>query len=160
MAHRLLRLGLRGCGQHRIRKAIEAHHEFDQRISGFGVFPFLYQSAPKPSAAADAIAQSLGTSGVSGASGTNEAKADLTATALTGFTIAPKLSAGVIDALLKHQTLQSADTASSATDPTTNLSGASATSGQTGASSGSQGPKTLQQIAGQFDPHNLTHQQE
>jgi hypothetical protein len=73
----------------------------------------------------------------------------------------------VIDALLKSQAQQSASntSASGSDEQTTNLAGTSATSGAATTASNwspnsSSGPGSLQDIAKQFDPHNLTHQQE
>ena len=132
-------------------------------FSGVGILQFLHQSAPKPSAAVDAIAQSLDTSGGSSASGTSAPQTGAAPSILTGFSAASKLSADVIDALLKSQAQQSAGSApgSGTTDQTTNLFGASATANDdSAASDATSGPQTLQQIADQFDPHNLTHQQE
>jgi hypothetical protein len=79
----------------------------------------------------------------------------------TGFT--PRLSADVIGALISSQSQQSGnDTSGTETaGQATNLSGASAAADQTAVSSDPpSGPPTLQQIAGQFDLHHLTHQQE
>jgi hypothetical protein len=86
----------------------------------------------------------------------------------TGFTAAPRLSANVIDALLKNQVQQSADGATStgAAANATTLSGTSAQSAQAAApsdsassDSSSSKPPTLQDIAKQFDLHNLTNTQ-
>jgi hypothetical protein len=78
----------------------------------------------------------------------------------TGFTATPRLSADVIDALLKSQTQQSAGGTSGANGTATTLSGASEEKEQTAASSDpSANPPTLQQIAGRFDLHNLTNTQ-
>jgi hypothetical protein len=81
------------------------------------------------------------------------------ANAPTGFT--PRLSAGVIGALISSQSQQSTkDTSGTETaGQATNLSGTSAVADQT-SSDPPSGPPTLQQIAGQFDLHHLTHQQE
>jgi hypothetical protein len=79
----------------------------------------------------------------------------------TGFT--PRLSADVIGALISSQSQQSSNDTSDieTAGQATNLSGASAAADQTAASSDPpSGPPTLQQIAGQFDLHHLTHQQE
>jgi hypothetical protein len=77
----------------------------------------------------------------------------------TGFT--PRLSADVIGALISSQSQQSSNATSGAetAGQATNLSGASADADQT-SSDPPSGPPTLQQIAGQFDLHHLTHQQE
>lgn len=133
-------------------------------FSGVGVLPFLYQSAPKPSAAVDAIAQSLDAS--NDASGTSAPQAGATPPILTGFSAAPKLSADVIDALLKSQAQQSASNTPTppGNEQAANLAGASTSGAGTTASNSSPnspaGPESLQDIASQFDPHNLTHQQE
>jgi hypothetical protein len=85
----------------------------------------------------------------------------------TGFTATPRLSANVIDALLNIQSQQSTGGTSAASGTTTTLSGASeeqepsATSSDSSSSDpASSNPPTLQQIAGEFDVHHLTHQQE
>jgi hypothetical protein len=78
----------------------------------------------------------------------------------TGFTATPRLSASVIDALLKSQAQQSAGGTSGANSTATTLSGASEEKEPSPASSDpSANPPTLQQIAGQFDLHNLTNTQ-
>jgi hypothetical protein len=132
-------------------------------FSGVGILPFLYQSAPKPSAAIEAIAREVDSSGTSSASATTATQPGSTASVLTGFTAAPKLSADVIDALLKSQAQQSAGSTSESetSDKTTNLSGISAAASDNSApSDATSGPQTLQTIAKQFDLHGLTHQQE
>ena len=90
----------------------------------------------------------------------------------TGFTTAPKLSADVIDALLKDQAQQSAATTSTTNTTATTSPGASEETEPTAASSDSSSsdssssdpasskPQSVQDAASQLDPHHLTHQQE
>lgn len=119
-----------------------------------------------------AVFQGLSATGASNAF--DSPASDTGTTAPAGFTAAPRLSANVIDALLKSQAEQSTGGASSAdtAGQAATLSGASTVSGQTAASSvsassdpsssdpSSSKPPTLQDIAREFDVHNLTHQQE
>jgi hypothetical protein len=76
----------------------------------------------------------------------------------TGFRAAPRLSADVISALISSQSQGSTGTNSS-----TNLAGAppapTTDNGATAASADASSPPTLQQIAQQFDLHNLTNTQ-
>jgi hypothetical protein len=149
-------------------------------ITGFGLSPFSYRSYLQAPGAGQAIAQGLDVFGETSSAGATSPQASGGTAGLTsylkivttGFTTAPRLSANVIDALLKDQAQQSA----AATPPTnttaTTLSGASAETAPTAASSGpsssdssssnpsSSKPETAQDTASQLDPHHLTHQQE
>jgi hypothetical protein len=135
-------------------------------ITGFGILPSFYRSSPltsATSAANQAVAQSLDVAGASSAGGATTTQTGATAAAPAGFSAAPKLSADVIGTLIESQAQQTAGSTSGsgAIGQATNLSGASATSDPTTASANSpSGPLTLQEIAKQFDPHNITNQQE
>jgi hypothetical protein len=103
--------------------------------------------------------------GTSSASGGSASDAGTNAST-TGFTAAPRLSANVIDALLQSQAQQSAGGATNtgAAANAATLSGASAKSAQaaepsdsSSSDSSSSKPPTLQDIAKQFDLHNLTN---
>jgi hypothetical protein len=144
-------------------------------ITGFGLPPFSYRSYLQPPGAGQAIAQGLDASGEASAAGATASQASRGTVPLssdlkiatTAFIAAPKLSANVIDALLKDQVQQSAAGTSTTSTTATTLSGASAEAKQTAASSDSSSsdpasskPETLRDIANQFDVHHLTHQQE
>ena len=147
-------------------------------ITGFGLSPFSYRSYLQAPGADQAIAQGLDASGEAGSVGGTTPQASGGTLGLTsdlrivttGFTTAPKLSANVIDALLKDQARQSAAAASttSTTNATaTTLSGASEESEATAAAAdpsssdpASSKPQSVQDTASQLDPHHLTHQQE
>jgi hypothetical protein len=77
----------------------------------------------------------------------------------TGLKATPRLSADVVSALISSQSQESTGTTSS-----TNLAGAppapATDSSKTAAPADPSSPPTLQQIAGEFDLHHLTHQQE
>ncbi|HLJ01225.1 MAG TPA: hypothetical protein VKT76_16050 [Bradyrhizobium sp.] len=134
-------------------------------INGFGVLPFSFRSPYlQVPAANQAIAQELDPS----AAGSSASQAATGTAGVTGFALAPKLSSDVIDALIKSQSESSTGVPSTAPPAVQaiSLSGAAALADQPAASSDASsagqpsGPLTLQQIARQFDPHHLTHQQE
>jgi hypothetical protein len=70
----------------------------------------------------------------------------------TGFRAAPRLSADVFSALISSQSQDSTGGAPPAPAPATD-------NATTAASADASSPPTLQQIAQQFDPHNLTNTQ-
>jgi hypothetical protein len=144
-------------------------------ITGFGLSPFSYRSYLQAPGAGQAIAQGLDASGEASSVGATTPQASGGTAGLTsdpgivttGFTTAPKLSADVIDALLKDQVKQSAAATSTTNTTATTLSGASEETEPTAASSDSSSsdptsskPESVQDIASQFDLHHLTHQQE
>jgi hypothetical protein len=135
-------------------------------ITGFGIPPSFYRSSPltsATSAANQAVEQTLDASGSTNAGGGATTQTGATASIPTGFSAAPKLSADVIGALIESQAQQTAGgtSGSAAAGQAANLSGATAITGQTVTSpNSSSGPLTLQQIAKQFDLHNITYQQE
>jgi hypothetical protein len=147
-------------------------------ITGFGISPFSYRS--QATAAGQDAVQVLGTTSTANAVGSSASLASSLRIVQTGLIPAPRLSANVIDALLQDRAQQSAQGATSAGAATnagaaastgaavdaTTLSGASAQSTQAAASSDSSSsdsssskPPTLQDIAKQFDLHNLTNTQ-
>jgi len=129
-------------------------------ITGFGILPFCNRHYLEASDARQGIAQNPGPS-----AGTGDGAAVSQATEAggpTGFTAAPRLSANLIDALIKSQSEQSSGGTSGAetAGPATSLSGVSRMTDQTPASSDPpSGPPTLQQLAAQVDLHHLPHQQ-
>jgi hypothetical protein len=133
-------------------------------VAGSGILPSFYRSPSLTSAtstANQALARSPDAADATAAGG--GATTQSGATIPTGFSTAPKLSADVIGALIESQAQQAAGSTSGSgtTGQATNLSGASATSGPTTApSNSSSAPPTLQEIAGQFDLHDITYQQE
>jgi hypothetical protein len=134
-------------------------------ITGLNIFPSTNLPKVREPDAIEALLQNLNTNnGASGAADRPTSGAGAGTNAPTGFTAAPRLSADVIGALIGSQSQQGLTSSTSGTETAgqaTNLSGASAVTGQPPASSdSSSGPPTLQQIAGQFDLHHLTHQQE
>jgi hypothetical protein len=133
-------------------------------ITGFGILPFSYRSYLQAPDASGAIAQGQDAPDATSTAGAAASQAGTIASASTGFTAAQRLSADLIGALIRSQSEQSAggNTSSAETvGQATGLSGASALTDQTPESSDPpSGPPTLQQIAGQFDLHHLTHQQE
>jgi hypothetical protein len=136
-------------------------------ITGFGISPFSYRSYPQATAAGQDTAQIPGATSAANAGSANASAASTLGIVQTGFTAAPRLSANVIDALLQSQAQQSAQgtTSAGAASQTATLSGASAESAQAASSDSSSSdtssskPPTLQDIAGQFDLHNLTNTQ-
>jgi hypothetical protein len=129
-------------------------------ITGFGILPFSYRSYLQAAEAGGAIARGLDASSIASANGAAPQSGAGTA-APTGFIAAPRLSADVIDTLLKSQAQQSAGGTSGDNGTATTLSGASEEEDKTAASTdASSNPPTLQQIADEFDVHHLTHQQE
>src|SRR6516225_478755 len=148
-------------------------------ITGFGLSPFSYRSHLQGPGADQAIAQgpdAIGEASSVGATsqasgGTAGLTSDLKIVT-TGFTTAPKLSADVIDALLKDQAQQSAAATSTTNTTATTSPGASEETEPTAASSDSSSsnssssdpasskPQSVQDAASQLDPHHLTHQQE
>jgi hypothetical protein len=143
-------------------------------VTGFGISPFANRSSLQAPDAGRAIAQSLDASDGASATGATASPASAATAPLSsylkivtnGITPAPKLSANVIEALLQDRALQSTQgtTSTGAASQTTALSGASAESAQAAASSDSSSsdsssstPPTLQDIAKQFDLHNLTN---
>jgi len=149
-------------------------------ITGFGLSPFSYRSHLQGPGADQAIAQGLDASAEASSVGATTPQAsggtaDLTSDlkiVTTGFTTAPKLSADVIDALLKDQAQQSAAATSTTNTTATTSPGASEETEPTAASSDSSSsnssssdpasskPQSVQDAASQLDPHHLTHQQE
>src|SRR5215470_8880663 len=131
-------------------------------ITGSNIF--LSTNLPKVREPDAILLQSLKAgNAASGAADPSASGAGATTNAPTGFTAVPRLSADVIGALISSQSQQSASSTSgtNAAGQATSLSGASAAADQIAASSDpSTGPATLQQIAGQYDLHHLTHQQE
>jgi hypothetical protein len=129
-------------------------------ITGFGISPFTYRSYLQAPDAVQAIAQDFDTSSAANTGGTSASQTGARAVSPTRFTAAPRLSAGVIDALLTSKAQQSTG---SATGAETTLSGVSAESNQAPSSDAppdtSSQPPTLQEIANQFDIHHLTDQQ-
>ena len=128
-------------------------------ITGVNIFPSA--NLPKVREPDAILLQGLNANAAaSGAPDRPASGAGTTTNAPTGFAAAPRLSADVIGALISSQSQQSTNGNKTA-GQATSLSGASAVKDQTAASSNpSSGPPTLQQIAGQFDLHHLTHQQE
>jgi len=131
-------------------------------ITGLNIFPSA--NLPKLREPDAILLQSLNAgNAASGAPDRPASGAGATTNAPTGFTAAPRLSADVIGALISSQSQHSTnDTAPTETaGQATSLSGAAAVAGQTPPSSDpASGPQSLQEIAGQFDLHHLTHQQE
>src|SRR6516164_7673671 len=144
-------------------------------ITGFGLSAFSYRSHLQGPGADQAIAQgpdaideasSVGATTSQASGGTAGLTSDLKIVT-TGFTTAPKLSADVIDALLKDQAQQSAAATSTTNTTATTSPGASEETEPTAASSNSSSsdpasskPQSVQDAASQLDPHHLTHQQE
>jgi hypothetical protein len=124
-------------------------------ITGFNIVPLTNLPKAQPSASIEAVLQSLNRAAANTAS---EADAAGTNLPTTGFTATPRLSADVVAALISNQSQNSTDSASS-----TNLAGAPPeqipAEPQTAPSSDPSSPPTLQQIASQFDLHNLTNTQ-
>jgi hypothetical protein len=128
-------------------------------ITGFGVLPPFLSRSSSQTAATDAVLQSLDASGAPGAGNAATAQSAAPARVPTGFSAVPQLSADVIGALIASQAEQTAGgtSDSGASGQASNSSGGSATTTSANSSSGSP---TLQQIARQFDLHNITYQQE
>ena len=169
MKSTLLRLAhpLRSFSPHRERNASFRKNEgpFMVSITGLNIFPSANLARARGSDAIEAaLLQSLNKSNPApGAADGSASGAGAATNAPTGFTAAPRLSADVIGALIASQSQQSAGSTSGnqTTGQASSLSGASAAADQPPASSHSlPGPRSLQDIAGQFDLHHLTHQQE
>jgi hypothetical protein len=121
-------------------------------ITGLNIIPSTNFAKVRESDAVEALLQIFDADlAASGAADRPASGAGAATNAPTGFTAAPRLSANVIGALINSQSGLSAGGTTSS----------NAVADQTTASSDPpSGPPTLQQIAAQFDPHHLTHQQE
>jgi hypothetical protein len=128
-------------------------------ITGFNILPLTNLPKAQASDAIKALLQGLNATNASDAADSPASGAGAgTKAPPTGFTAVPRLSADVVSALISSQSQNSAGSASG-----TNLAGAPptpATDSKTATSAGPSNPPTLQQIAGEFDVHHLTHQQE
>jgi hypothetical protein len=131
-------------------------------ITGLNIFPSTNLPKLRVPAAIEALLQNLNASNPASSAPDRPASgAGATTNAPTGFAAAPRLSAGVIGALISSQSQQSTNDISGTetAGQATSLSGAAPVADQA-SSDPASGPPTLQQIAGKFDLHHLTHQQE
>jgi hypothetical protein len=129
-------------------------------ITGFGILPLINRPFAQASDTSKAVVQSLTEIDAADTSGGPASQAGAGTNAPTGFAATPRLSADVVGALIRNQSQAPSGNASS-----TNLAGSppapNSGVGQAAAASVTpSGPPTLQQIAGEFDVHHLTLQQE
>jgi hypothetical protein len=129
-------------------------------ITGLNIVPLANLPKAQASDAIKAALQSLSAANASNAADSPASEAVAGNNSATGFKAVPRLSADVVSALISNQSQESTGGASS-----TNLDGvpaapASDSSQAATTSAAPSGPPTLQQIAGEFDLHHLTHQQE
>ena len=128
-------------------------------INALGLPPLTNRHHVQASDLAQAIAQSLDGIDATDTAASPTSQASAGTTPPTGFKAVPRLSADVVSALISQQSQEAAGGASS-----TSLAGAPPASNAGGsigaAPSDPSKPQTLQQIAGQYDIHHLTDQQE
>jgi len=122
--------------------------------------PKIQEPKVQVSDAINAALQRVKATSTSGAAGSSASGVSVGTNApTTGFTATPRLSADVVSALINSQSQESTGAASS-----TNLAGAPPAPASEGSKTATpaepSNPPTLQQIAGEFDVHHLTHQQE
>ena len=128
-------------------------------INALGLPPLTNRHHVQASGLAQAIAQSLDATDATDTAASPPSQASAGTAPPTGFKAVPRLSADVVSALISQQSQESTGGASS-----TSLAGAppapNAGGSESAAPSDPSKPQTLQQIAGQYDIHHLTDQQE